>query len=384
MKGIVEIRTPRAIIFGTGSAKSLSGRISHLADGPVLIVTDKGLAKAGVADRIKSNVLSAGSKVGVFDAVEPDPDKDNVYNCLEKLKSFQAKLVMGVGGGSSLDVAKICAMLAVNGGEIDDYLGIGKVSKKGLATVLVPTTAGTGSEVSPIAIVSDRKEHLKLGIVSEHLYCDLAIIDPVLTVSCPAKITAASGMDALTHAIEIYTNKFASAAIDPLQIEAIHLIGKNLSRCVHEGADLASREGMSLAALYAGLGLGAVNTAAVHALAYPLGAMFDIAHGLANSVLLPYVMEFNQPVCQERFAKVAEALGVIGPTTIEEKAQAAVQKVIELSKDVGIPKRMREIGIPEDAISQMAESAAKVTRLLNNNPREMTVEDIKKIYRQAY
>jgi len=248
----------------------------------------------------------------------------------------------------------------------------------------MPTTSGTGSEVSPIAVISDRKQHLKLGIVSPHLYCDTAIIDPLLTVSCPPNTTAASGMDALTHAVEIYTNKFAVPMIDALALEAIRLAGKHLSACVHDGKNLDARAGMSLASLYAGLGLGPVNTAGVHALAYPLGGTFDIPHGLANSILLPYVMEFNRFANEEKYAGIADALGVCGVEKVEEKAAAAVEKIVELSKDVGIPQRLREINIPQDAIPQMAESAMKVTRLLKNNPREITFEDAKNIYEKAY
>ncbi len=381
---VVEIKTPGSIVFGVGACEQLGGRIKALSKEAVLIVTDAGLVKAGVAEEIEGLISSAGIEVAIFDGVEPDPDKENVCECLEKVKSTGADVLVGLGGGSSLDVAKVAAVLSVNGGELSDYVGIGKVPERGLPTVLLPTTAGTGSEVSPIAVISDRKQHLKLGVVSEELYCDLAIVDAGLTVSCPANITASAGMDALTHAIEIYTNKFAVDIIDGIELEAIRLVGRYLRRCVEDGGDLAAREGMSLAALYGGLGLGPVNTAAVHALAYPLGGTFDVAHGLANSILLPYVMEFNRPACEERFAKIADALGVSEAGGVSDKAAAAVKAVVELSKDVGIPQHLRDIDIPEDAIPQMAAGAMKVTRLLNNNPREMTEDDARRIYEKAY
>lgn len=382
---VVEIKTPGAIVFGVGACEKLPERIKKLSsDGAVLIVTDAGLVKSGAVEKIKELVSSAGFEAGVFDAVEPDPDKETVYKCLEMVKSIGAQLVFGLGGGSSLDVAKVAAVLRVNEGQLSDYVGIDKVPRKGLPTILLPTTSGTGSEVSPIAVISDRKQHLKLGIVSEHLYCDLAIVDPRLTVSCPAGITASAGMDALTHAIEIYTNKFSVSIIDGIVLEAIRLIGRHLRKCVDDGTELTAREGMSLAALYGGLGLGPVNTAAVHALAYPLGGTFDIAHGLANSILLPYVMEFNRPACEEKFAKIADALGITGVESISDKASTAVEAVISLSRDVGIPKQLRDINIPEDAIPAMATGAMKVTRLLNNNPREMTENDARQIYEKAY
>jgi len=381
---IVEIKTPSTIIFGAGACEKLPGQIQKLSNGSVLIVTDKGLAKAGTAQKIKDSILSAGIKTEIFDGVEPDPDKECVYKCLEAAKSINAEILVGLGGGSSLDVAKAVAILQTNNGRVEDYVGIDKVPRKGLPTILVPTTAGTGSEVSPIAVISDKKQGLKLGIVSRHLCCDLAVVDPELTVSCPAKVTAFCGVDTLTHAIEIYTNKFSVPIIDGLVLEAVRLVGRNLSRCVHNGTDLAAREGMSLAALYAGLGLGPVNTAAVHALAYPLGGMFNIAHGLANSILLPYMMEFNRPACEAKFANIAEAMADGDIMDKGDKATAAVKMVTKLLRDIGIPQRLRDINIPESAIPQMAAAAMKVTRLLNNNPREVKLEDAERIYRLAY
>jgi len=380
---VVEIRTPGSIIFGLGSRQRLAEGIRRLSDGTVLLVTDQGLIKAGVAQNVRELIESAGLAVEIFDTVEPDPDRKTVSRCLEQAGSASVRAVVGLGGGSSLDVAKVTAVLSVNAGTIEDYTGIDKIPKKGLPTVLLPTTAGTGSEVSPIAVISDKKQHLKLGVVSRYLYCDLAIVDAELTASCPAGVTAAAGIDALTHAIEIYTNKFSVPIIDALELEAVRLVGLSLRRCVGDGSDLAAREKMSLAALYGGLGLGPVNTAAVHALAYPLGGTFDIAHGLANSILLPYVMEFNRPACEQRFARIAEALGITAGS-ITEKAVAAVEAVRQLSTDVGIPKRLRDIGIPEEAIGDMAAGAVKVTRLLNNNPRPVRAEDAEAIYRKAY
>jgi alcohol dehydrogenase class IV len=381
---IVEIRTPTAILFGVGSCGKIAGQIKELASGAVLIVTDKGLAKAGTAQKTKEMVISAGLKAEIFDGVEPDPDKECVYKCLETAESINAGILVGLGGGSSLDVAKVTAALKINKGQVEDYVGIDKVPRKGLPTILVPTTAGTGSEVSPIAVISDKKQGLKLGIVSKYLYCDLAVVDPELTVSCPAKVTAFCGVDTLTHSIEIYTNKFSVPIIDGLVLEAIRLAGRHLRKCVHNGSDLAAREGMSLAALYAGLGLGPVNTAAVHALAYPLGGMFNVPHGLANSILLPYVMEFNRPACEAKFASIAEAMADGDVSDAEDKAAAAVKMVTALLRDIGIPQRLRDINIPEDAIPQMAAAAMKVTRLLNNNPREVKLEDAENIYRLAY
>ncbi|MCG2659268.1 MAG: iron-containing alcohol dehydrogenase [Kiritimatiellae bacterium] len=381
---VTELRTPGAILFGIGACEKLTERLNDFSRGPVVLVTDPGLVKAGVADRVIRLVTAGGWQVSLFDGVNPDPDTESVLSCLKIIRQQGAAIVIGLGGGSALDVAKVAAMLDICGGAVADYIGVGRVPQRGLPTLLIPTTAGTGSEVSPIAVISDKAQHLKLGIVSPHLYGSLALVDPMLTVSCPPKVTAASGMDALTHAIEIYTNRFASPLIDPLVLESIQLAGRHLARCVREGTDIRAREGMALAALYAGLGLGPVNTAAVHALAYPLGAMFDVPHGLANSVLLPYVMEFNWQTCEAKYARIGEALGVSADLSVDQKAKAAVAKVAALSQAVGIPRSLKEIGIPETALPEMAQAAMKVTRLLQNNPRELTLADAEVIYRRAF
>ncbi len=381
---IVELRTPKTLMFGIGASKNLPERIKEMDRGRVLIATDRGLIKAGIAEEIIQSITNAGIEVSTFEEVKPDPDMDCVYQCLDLVKSTDAQVIVGLGGGSSLDVAKVSAALRVNKGKISDYVGIGKLPLKGLPTILLPTTSGTGSEVSPIAVISDPEQHTKLGIVSPNLYCDLAIIDPRLTISCPPNITASSGMDALTHAIEIYTNKISVQMIDTLVIESIRLVGQYLKICVKNGTDMTARKGMALASLYAGFGLGPVNTTAVHALAYPLGGTFNIPHGLANSVLLPYVMEFNRPVCESKYAKIADAFGAKDVDTVEKKAKRAVDMVVDLSKDIGIPQRLREIGIPKDAIPEMAKVALSVKRLIQNNPREVTLDDAKEIYEKAY
>jgi alcohol dehydrogenase class IV len=381
---VVEIRTPKAIMFGVGASEKLIEHIKELTNDHVLIVTDQGLVKAGVAEKIKKTISNADFKVSIFDGVKPDPDKECVYQCLNLVEAKDAKVLIGLGGGSSLDIAKVTAALRINGGKITDYVGIGKLPRKGLPTILMPTTSGTGSEVSPIAVISDPDQHTKLGLVSPNLYCDLAIVDPTLTVSCPPNITASSGFFNDTATTEIYTNRVSVQMIDTLVLESIRLAGLYLKTCVHNGEDIIARTGMALASLYAGLGLGPVNTAAVHSLAYPLGGTYDIPHGLANSILLPYVMEFNRPACKIKFAKIADALGVNGVGKEDEKAKIAVEMIVELSKEVGIPQKLREIGIPKEAIPKMAETALNIKRLIKNNPRKVTLNDAIEIYERAY
>ena len=382
---IFSIKTPREIIFGCGCHEQLGEVLGRFGVEGVVLVTDPGLVKAGVCETVCGQLATLDMEYRVFDNMRPDPNIESVDDCLAVIKSIDARLVVGLGGGSALDVAKCAAAVAVNGGNIAEYVGIDKLPQRGLPTILMPTTAGTGSEVSPVAILTDRKEqNMKLGIVSANIYCDIAMIDPMLTITCPPDVTAASGMDALTHALEIYTNKHAVAFTDTLMCEAILLAMNNLRQCVSNGRNQAAREGMALASLYAGMGLGPVNTAAVHALAYPLGGMFDVPHGLANSILLPYVLEFNRPVCADKLASLAEKLGICVNDNSDMQASAFIEAVKKLSMDVGIAQKLCEIDIPQAHIPQMAAAAMKVTRLLNNNPREVSLEDAVMIYGAAH
>ena len=280
---------------------------------------------------------------------------------------------MGIGGGSALDVAKCAAIVLRHDCDINDIFGIDNTPGRGLPTILLPTTAGTGSEVTPIALLSDHRMHLKRGIVSDDLLADIALVDPELCLSLPPQPTAYTGMDALTHAIEAYTNKFSVPMIDSFALEAIRLVFGNLRECVENGGNIEPRYAMSCASLLGGLCLYSISTAAVHALAYPLGGEFDVAHGIANSLLLPHVMRFNESVAADRHAQIAETVG----------APDAVDAVEELSQAVGTSRNMREFGVKKDDLKRVASSAMQVQRLLKNNPREVTEEDAIAIYTQA-
>jgi alcohol dehydrogenase class IV len=254
-----------------------------------------------------------------------------------------------------------------------------------LPKVLVPTTAGTGSEVSPIAVLSDTAAHLKKGVVSDYLYADVALVDPALATGLPPTVTAFTGVDTLCHAIESYTNKFAQPFVDALALEAIRLVATHLRRAVSCGDDLEARYGMALASLYGGLCLGSVNTTAVHALAYPLGGSYDVPHGVANSLLLPYVMAFNLISDLTKFRNIAAALGrQTDGLSLRAAAGQSVEAVRELCGEVGIVSRMRDLGIPQEAVEPMAEAALQVTRLLNNNPRSVRLEDARAISQAAW
>ena len=373
------------LVMGLGAIRELPAAIRGLGKKKALIVTDAGLIRAGIAKRVSDVLDQAGVDYAVFGEVESDPRIEIVTACAGAARDSGADVMIGLGGGSSLDIAKVASIMLTNPGDVRSFLGTDQIPNAGIAKVLIPTTAGTGSEVTPIAVLSDKQAHLKKGVVSEHLYADVALVDPELVAGLPAYITAFTGIDALTHAIEAYTNKYAQPFVDTLALEAIRLIGGDLRRAVANGQDLEARYSMSLGSLYGGMCLGSVNTAAVHALAYPLGGTYDVPHGVANALFLPYVMEFNMMSDMAKFAEIAAAMGEeIDGLSLREAAAASVDAVVALCADVGIVCRMRELSIPEDGIDEMAEAAMRVTRLLGNNPRGIRIDDVRRIYREAY
>ncbi|MGF1450847.1 MAG: iron-containing alcohol dehydrogenase [Opitutales bacterium] len=385
MDRILNFQMAGRLIIGAGALAELADALKHLGVQKPLLVTDPGLVKAGLAGRVQAVLDAASVPYAVYDKVEPDPRVEIVAECHQAAVEAGCDAFVGVGGGSSIDIAKVASILTTNPGNILDYVGIGKIPKKGAPIIAIPTTAGTGSEVTPIAVLSDTQAQLKKGVVSDFLYPDLALVDPELTLGLPPHITAATGIDTLTHAIEAYTNKHAHPFIDAFALEAIRLVGRSLRIACHTGTDLTARTEMARASLLGGLCLGSVNTAAVHALAYPLGGSYHVPHGVANSLLLPYVMRFNLPSQPQKFADIAIALSV-DPTgqTTAQLAEAAVEATVQLSADCGIVSQMRDLNIPENAIEPMAKAAMQVTRLLNNNPREVTEADAAAIYREAW
>jgi len=335
---------------------------------------------------------NSGVQIEIFQNILAEPTVNDFKAILEKARAFRADSVVGIGGGSVLDVTKLVAAFINSDQQVEDCFGTGFIKAKGLWFACLPTTAGTGSEVSPNAILLDERDHLKKGIVSPYLIADAAYVDPKLTWTVPAKVTADTGMDALTHCIEAYTNKFAHPAVDIYALQGIRLIAANLLRAVKDGKDQEAREALALGSLYGGLCLGPVNTAAVHALSYPLGGEFHIPHGLSNAILLPSVMKFNAEACPKRYAEVAEALLSSSPrdtsTTRDTSdsclAQRGVDFIYQLADAVGIPKKLTDLGIPQSAVDGMAKAAMEVQRLLKNNPREVTEQDARNIYNSLY
>ena len=381
MKSITLLQ-PQKIVFGTGCIQTFVEDYLKLGCRQLFVVTAPPIMPL-IEDAIQQ-LTKAGINTTVYSDIKAEPTVSDFKEVLGMARSFGADSVVGIGGGSVLDVTKLVAAFVNSYQQVEDCFGTGFVKQKGLWFACLPTTAGTGSEVSPNAILLDEHDHLKKGIVSPFLIADAAYVDPKLTWTVPAKVTADTGMDALTHCIEAYTNKFAHPSVDIYALQGIRLIAANLERAVKDGKDVEAREALAFGSLYGGLCLGPVNTAAVHALSYPLGGEFHIPHGLSNAILLPSVMKFNMPANVKRHAEVAIALGCEPGKNDEETAQRGVDFIYQLAEAVGIPSKLTDLGIPQTAVPGMAKAAIQVQRLLKNNPREVTEQDAREIYNSLY
>lgn len=379
---ILTLHLPKTLAFGKGSAVRLA---DDLAAGPrrrVFVITSRLVLP--LAEPWSQSLRQRGLEVSVWEGVNREPTVTDFQAALKAAQAMNADAVVGFGGGSALDVAKLVAAMLDNPQDIHEVFGIGKLAGRSTFLVCLPTTAGTGSEVSPNAILLDESEHVKKGVISPHLVPDVTCVDPLLTRTLPPAVTASTGLDALTHCIEAYANRFAHPVIDHYALEGIRLIAGSLRRAFDCGDDLDARARMALGSLYGGLCLGQVNTGAVHALAYPLGSEFHVAHGVANAVMLPHVLEFNLSAAPESYAQVALALGAVPSGSTLETARCALSLVCELSRHCQIPRSLSELGVPESAVPRLAKGAMKITRLLERNVRHVTEEDAVAIYRKAF
>ncbi|MVM30357.1 iron-containing alcohol dehydrogenase [Spirosoma sp. HMF4905] len=382
MKQELKIHFPGKLIFGKGSLRNLADEIILLAPTNVLIITISPLMTqlTNLINELEIN----GITVAIDTSIVQEPSFADFDKLMQTILPVNPDVVVGIGGGSVLDIAKLVAAQLDNDQTLTEILGIGNLNGRRKKLICVPATSGTGSEASPNAILVDDSDNQKKGIISPFLVPDVVYVDPLLTMSVPASITAATGIDALTHCLEAYTNKFSQPFIDMYAFEGMRLIAANIVQAVQNGADEEARTQVAMGSLLGGFCLGPVNTAGVHALSYPLGSLFHLAHGLSNALLLPYVMEFNIPASVCRYAQVAVALGCERGNDDAETAANGVTKIKQLIHECGIPARLRDVGIPEEVIPQMADDALKITRLLKNNPREITREDAISIYTAAY
>lgn len=388
------------LVFGSGAAAQLGRLVGERNLARVLIVTDPALSAAGVLDQVRTPLVEAGIEVDVFDGGEPEPALEVAERAIEHARGFSPDAILGLGGGSNMDVAKITSAVFTHGGVLRDYFSYGNVPGEVTPIICVPTTAGTGSEVSHAGVLTDTAGEMKVSILSNYLRPCLAVVDPVLTLTCPPQATADSGIDALTHAVEAYTARptadfplepgqsspyYGSQPLtDALAEKTIQLVGQHLVTAVREPENLAAREGMALAATLAGLAFSNAGVAVVHALEYPLGGVLHCSHGGGNGLLLPFVMRYNLPACQQKTANIARLLGGdVSGLDEPQSAELAISTIEQLKRDIGIPLRLRDLGAREEQLPGFAEKAFAIKRLMQINPRRPTLDDLVAILRSA-
>ena len=379
--------TTPSIVFQPGASARLGPVAGRRLGSRVLLVTDAGLRSLGLVDPAIASLEAEGASVAVFDAVEADPALSILEAATASARAFDATGIVGFGGGSSLDVAKLAALLAGSGEDLDAAWGVGNVKGPRLPLVLVPTTAGTGSEVTPVSIITVGEEE-KRGVSSPVTLPDIAVLDAELTLGLPAATTAATGVDAMVHAIEAYASK--SANNNPLSKmlarEALRLLGANIETVIAEPRNVAARGAMLLGSMLAGQAFANSPVAAVHALAYPIGGTFHVPHGLSNALVLPHVLRFNGPDAAHLYAEIAADAfpALAGQEGTQGRAAAFVEELAALSRRLGLPPRLRDVGIGEEHLPKMAADAMKQQRLLVNNPRLVGEADALAIYRAAW
>lgn len=378
--------TTKSVICEPGAIKRLGEIVKEQMGKKVLLVTDPGLCKAGLLDRATRSLNEAGVEYTLFDGVVADPPVSVVEAALADAREAAVDGVIGFGGGSSMDVAKLIALLIGGGERLDDVYGVGQAKGTRLPLIQIPTTAGTGSEVTPISIITVGETEKK-GVVAPQLLPDIALLDAELTLGLPAHVTAATGIDAMVHAIESYTS--ASANNNPvskaLAREALRLLGANIESAVKDGTNVKARSDMLLGAMLAGQAFANSPVAAVHALAYPIGGIFHVPHGLSNALVLPHVMRFNTETCGEAYAVLAtDVFPDLAATPSDQRVNQFIDRLEALSADLGLEQTLREVGIGEEDLATLASDAMKQTRLLVNNPREVSETDALAIYKAAF
>lgn len=368
----IELLRPARIVFGSGAVASVADYVAERGFTRPLVVAD-----AFNAARIER--LGLGGEIAVFGAVKPEPDLPNLEAALALAADVRPDVVIGFGGGSAMDLAKLAAVLPGSGQTLKDVVGPEKVFGRAVGLIQVPTTAGTGSEGGTRALVTDPRTQNKLAVQSRFMLADLAAVDPDLTMTVPPAVTAATGVDAMAHCVEAFTSRKAHPIIDLYALEGVRLVGRFLARAVADGADREARAGLALASLYGGFCLGPVNTTAGHAVAYPLGARHHVAHGLACALIFPHTLAFNAPAVPEKTAAVLEALGAPGAAD----PAAAFEAAYGFCERLGVEMRLSALGVPESDFETMATEAHAIRRLLDNNPRAMSRDEILAIYHAA-
>jgi alcohol dehydrogenase class IV len=381
-----KFRMPQEVTFGSGCSRTAPEKASLLGSKRPLLITGSHMAQSEDLTWLMERSSELGMCPGHWDKVEPEPPVELLEEAAVFIRNGSYDCLIAFGGGSSMDFAKMAAVMAENPDiKVSDMVGSEKIPRKGLPTIMIPTTSGSGSEVSAVAVFSFTDERMKKGISSRFLVADIALVDPELTLDLPPHITAASGMDALVHGVESFLSLGTNQFTQDLALIAISNIYSNLTECVLNGQNLKAREAQSYGSMIAGMAFSMSGTAGVHAMAYPLGGQFHVPHGEANTALLRWVMEYSLEGCEEKFIPIAKAMGVYADRMSAcDSANAALKAIVELGEKIGVKTRLREFGIPKEASAEMAEAALKEVRLMSNNPRPLDFEAVKKIYENAW
>ncbi len=385
LKQQYSIMMPKHVVAGPDSINQIANLMKNSLTNKVLIVTDKGVWSAGLVERPIKLLRDAGIKVEVINDVPPEPEINQVEDLVKKAKKTYCDTVIGIGGGSAMDTAKIIAVLSVSDQNVKQIMEDNEKIEKGLPTLMIPTTAGTGAEATPNAIITLPERGLKVGIVSSNFIADYVILDPGLTIKLPPSITASTGIDALAHAIECFISNKANPFSDMLALSSIRLIYSSIEKAYSQGDDIESRHNMLLGSFYGGMCIASSGTTAVHALSYPLGGRYKIPHGVSNAMLLPHVMEFNKDAIKGKLNRIAIEMNIETNLLSEDQtAEEVISKLYSLVKKLNIPSNLKQYGISESDIDILVEEASKVTRLLNNNPKPVGKDDMFYIYKKLF
>jgi len=376
--------SPTRIIFGEGTLKRVGEEAKRFAKRALIVTGKSSTKKSGSLEEVVNSLTSNNLQVEIFNNVEPDPSIETVEQGAKVARECAVDVVIGLGGGSAVDAAKGIALLMTNKGRVDRYFGIDKVEKQALPIIAIPTTAGTGSEVTKYAVITDRKKMLKQIIGSPHISPRLAILDPIVTLTMPPSLTANTGMDALSHAIESYVCTQANPVSDILALEAIRLIAEALPEAISQPENVKLREKMLFASLIAAMALNSSGAGIIHGMGYSITLFYNAPHGLANALLMPAAMEFNFVANPTKFRNIAQAMGKkVEGLSEEEAARLSVVAIRELSEKIGIPRGLKEIGVKEQSLASFAKTVSENERILSLNPRRPTIKEIEEIYRRS-
>ncbi len=379
-----QYNNPTQIEFGPGAIRKIPDKLKALGGSRLMIVTDKGVSGAGILDKITAPLNGAGIPFEVFDRVLPDPSTEVIEEIFSMIRADCSDVILAVGGGSPIDAAKGASLLAGNPGRLQDYGGVGKVKHKGLPLIAVPTTAGTGSEVTVFAVLSDLAANLKFTVTSTLIAPDVAVLDPELTLTLPPGLTAATGLDAMTHAVEAYTSLISEPISDALALEAARLLYRWLPQAVNCGSSIEARAMVLQGSLLAGIAFNNAFLGLAHAIASPLGAHFHVPHGLANAVILPYVMEYNHMAAPEKYINLGKAMGIgLADGDIYTRAHAAVSAMEKFVELCGLPRRLRDVGAKAELLDQVAEDALLSVQL-RFNCRSANAKQIRAVLEKAF